>query len=383
MAVSKDIEKGTWTSQVWVEDWQGKKKHKKKRGFATKKEALEWEHSILLAAKADMNMKLADFVDLYFRDKETELKARTVRNKRYMIEQHVAPMLGDKPMDGITPADIIQWQNYIRSKGFKETYQRMLQNQLTALFTHATKIYNLKDNPCAKVKRIGKADADKKQLQFWTLDEFSKFIATFEEGSRYHVLFDLLFYSGCRIGEALALMPKDFDLTNRKVSITKTYFRHKGVDEITEPKTEESIRTVIIPEFLVDEIKEYMESMYKLPENEAERRVLIDDTRWYHMLSMNIMGANWKIFETMQGLEDDEILEEIDQRLSQYVGHVNADKIPDNYYVDINNLPKYILGVKVNPFAEKWYVDLIENLCAEYDLKFLGQSELYKSGSVN
>lgn len=188
MAVSKDIEKGTWTSQVWVEDWQGKKKHKKKRGFATKKEALEWEHSILLAAKADMNMKLADFVDLYFRDKETELKARTVRNKRYMIEQHILPMLGDKPMDGITPADIIQWQNYIRSKGFKETYQRMLQNQLTALFTHATKIYNLKDNPCAKVKRIGKADADKKQLQFWTLDEFHKFIATFEEGSRYHVL---------------------------------------------------------------------------------------------------------------------------------------------------------------------------------------------------
>lgn len=268
MAVSKDIEKGTWTSQVWVEDWQGKKKHKKKRGFATKKEALEWEHSILLAAKADMSMKLADFVDLYFRDKETELKARTVRNKRYMIEQHVVPMLGDKPMDGITPADIIQWQNYIRSKGFKETYQRMLQNQLTALFTHATKIYNLKDNPCAKVKRIGKADADKKQLQFWTLDEFNKFIATFEEGSRYHVLFDLLFYSGCRIGETLALTPKDFDLTNRKVSITKTYFRHKGVDEITEPKTEESIRTVIIPEFLADEIKEYMESMYKLPENE-------------------------------------------------------------------------------------------------------------------
>lgn len=82
------------------------------------------------------------------------------------------------------------------------------------------------------------------------------------------MLFDVLFYSGCRIGEALALTPKDFDLTNRKVSITKTYFRHKGIDEITEPKTEESIRTVIIPEFLADEIKEYMESMYKLPENE-------------------------------------------------------------------------------------------------------------------
>ena len=36
---------------------------------------------------------------------------------------------------------------------------------MTALFTHATKIYNLKDNPCTKVKRMGRADADKKQLQ--------------------------------------------------------------------------------------------------------------------------------------------------------------------------------------------------------------------------
>lgn len=81
MAVSKDIEKVTWTSQVWVEDWQGKKKHKKKRGFATKKEALEWEHSILLAAKADMNMKLADFVDLYFRDKRKRDRKAKERTK--------------------------------------------------------------------------------------------------------------------------------------------------------------------------------------------------------------------------------------------------------------------------------------------------------------
>ncbi len=42
MAVSKDTEKGTWTSQIWVEDWQGNKKHKKKRGFVGKKETLEW-----------------------------------------------------------------------------------------------------------------------------------------------------------------------------------------------------------------------------------------------------------------------------------------------------------------------------------------------------
>ena len=160
MAVSKEADKGTWTSQIWVVDWQGKKKHKKKRGFATKKEALEWERSILLTTKSDMSMKLADFVDIYFRDKENELKQRTIRNKKYMIEQHIIPFLGDRAIDSITPSDIIQWQNMIRSQGFKETYQRMIQNQMTALFTHAYNIYGLSTNPCKKVKKMGKSEAN-------------------------------------------------------------------------------------------------------------------------------------------------------------------------------------------------------------------------------
>ncbi len=37
MAVSKDSEKGTWTSQIWIEDWQGKKKHKKKEDSPLRK----------------------------------------------------------------------------------------------------------------------------------------------------------------------------------------------------------------------------------------------------------------------------------------------------------------------------------------------------------
>lgn len=84
----------------------------------------------MLASKTNMNMKLSDFVEVYFRDKDGELKQRTIRNKRYMIEHHIIPLSGNKAMDSITPEDIIQWQNEIRFKEFKETYQRMLQNQI-------------------------------------------------------------------------------------------------------------------------------------------------------------------------------------------------------------------------------------------------------------
>lgn len=57
---------------------------------------------------------------------------------------------------------------------------------------------------------------------------------------------------------------------------------------------------------------------------------------------------------------------------------MDKENIPDNYYVEVKDLSKYILGVKVNPFAEDWYVALIDNLCEEYGLKFYGRSELYK-----
>ena len=122
---------------------KGNKKKKQKRGFKTKREALEWESNYKLSANANMSMKLEDFVEIYFRDKVGELKERSIRNKRYMIDVHVIPYFGSKAMNEITPSDIIQWQNAIREKGFSQTYLRMIQNQLTALFTHASIIYTI------------------------------------------------------------------------------------------------------------------------------------------------------------------------------------------------------------------------------------------------
>lgn len=136
MPAYKDEKQNTWYCQFYYEDWQGNKKKKQKRGFKTKKEALEWETNYKLSANANMDMTMGAFIEIYFRDKAGELKERSVKNKRYMIEAHVLPYFENKPMNSITPSDIIQWQNEIRAKGFSQTYLRMIQNQITALFTH-------------------------------------------------------------------------------------------------------------------------------------------------------------------------------------------------------------------------------------------------------
>lgn len=266
MSVSKDEKTGKWTVQCYYENWKGEKKHKKKRGFTTKREAQEWEREFLKSTSANLEMTLGAFVEVYFRDKAGELKDRTIKNKRYMIEVHILPYFANKRMNEITPADIIQWQNEIRAKGYAATYLRMVQNQLTALFTHASNIYNLKDNPCKKVKKMGKADADK--LSFWTKAEYDTFIKRIDPDSRYYVIFEILFWTGCREGEMLALTKDDIDFENNQISITKTYYRTGGKDIITTPKTEQSVRVIHIPEFLKQEMESYVNRCYGLKNNE-------------------------------------------------------------------------------------------------------------------
>ena len=142
----------------------------------------------------------------------------------------------------------------------------MIQNQVTALFNHAEKIYGLNNNPCKRVKKIGKADAD--TMEFWTKEECDQYISSVEEKSELYVMSEILFWTGMREGELLALTPQDIDLFNNVIHVSKTYYRLAGTDVITSPKTDSSNRKITIPEFLKEEIKDYIEQHYGMPENE-------------------------------------------------------------------------------------------------------------------
>lgn len=94
MPAYKDEESGKWDSSFYYTDWTGKQKRKHKRGFKTKKEALNYESEFKRAAQANMDMKLSSFIQIYLEDKKGELKQRTMRNKIYMLNSHIVPYLG-------------------------------------------------------------------------------------------------------------------------------------------------------------------------------------------------------------------------------------------------------------------------------------------------
>lgn len=266
MSVYKDKKRGTWYVMLLYKDIHGNRKQKCVRGFKTKKAALEKEKDLREILEGSDDNTLVNFVEVYFNDKSGELKERSVETKRHMIRTHIIPYFGEKRMSEITSTEIIAWQNEMRSKDYSPSYLRMIANQLNALLGHAVTFYGLKVNPYKKVKKMGKSDD--KRILYWTLDEYRLFLGGLEENSLYYVLFEILFWTGCREGEMLALTPADFDFKKRTMRINKTYYRRNRTDYVFTPKTESSIRTIEIPSFLCDEVKNYIESMYKLPDDE-------------------------------------------------------------------------------------------------------------------
>lgn len=271
MPIYKDKERDTWFCKFNYKDWRDETKTKLKRGFRTKKEAQEWEREFLQVQQADMDMEFSKFVDVYFTDKAPRLKERTIETKRIMLDTRIIPYFGKLRMNAIKPADIMKWQNDMMDQGYKPTYLRMLQNQVTAVFNHAERFYGLKDNPCKKIDKMGKANA--RELNFWTKEEYDRFIQNFDEKEEmYRLMYQMLFWLGCRVGELLAICYGDINFKEKTVSITKTYYRRNKTDYITAPKTESSNRIVTMPDFLVEELKAYTDKMYEL---KAEERIFM------------------------------------------------------------------------------------------------------------
>ena len=75
MSAYKDKTQGTWYVSFRYIDWTGKKTQKLKRGFKTKKEALNYEKEFIRKTAADMKMEMNSFIQVYFEDKKNELKA--------------------------------------------------------------------------------------------------------------------------------------------------------------------------------------------------------------------------------------------------------------------------------------------------------------------
>lgn len=99
-------------------------------------------------------------------------------------------------------------------------------------------------------------------MLFWTTEEYKKFSETVIDKPVSFYAFEMLYWTGMRLGELLALTMEDFDFEKNTVRINKSYQRLQGQDVITTPKTPKSNRTIKLPKFLAEEMQEYFAMLY-------------------------------------------------------------------------------------------------------------------------
>ena len=264
MTVTKE-ENGTWTARTYYRDYCGERRRKTRRGFATQTEAEEWCERFAQENTTTVGVTFEKFFETYRADMMPRIRLNTWLTKESIVKSKIMPWFGGMRMDEIKPIDVVRWQNSLmerrqkNGKSFSATYLRTVNNQLSAIFNHAVRFYGLAKNPCAATTHMGSKKGP--EMRFWTKDQYLKFADAIADKPQAFYAFELLYWCGIREGELLALTPADFDLQNARLNITKSYQRINGEDVVTDPKTPKSKRSILMPKFLVEEMREYLDEL--------------------------------------------------------------------------------------------------------------------------
>ena len=261
--------KTLWYANFYYTNWTGERKHICKRGFKTQKEAKEYEYSFIDTQNNSSDIFFSSLIKNYLEDMEHRLKPTTMQNKRFIINTKIMPYFHKQKICDIDTIKIRKWQNELisfrddKGKPFAKTYLKTINNQLSAIFNYAVAHYNLKSNPCKIAGSMGKSKA--KEMNIWTREEYELFSSVIDK-SAMKLAFDILFWTGIREGELLALTPADI-LPNRRINIIKNYAKVEQQDLFLEPKTDRSKRCISIPDFLYNDIQTYISKLYGIEDN--------------------------------------------------------------------------------------------------------------------
>ena len=205
MPAYKDSKTGTWFVKFYCKDWTGENKQIKKRGFATKREALDYERNYKIRQENNLDMTFGEFWKLYTEDVKNYVKLNTWLTKEHIVDTKILPYFRNLKMNEITPGDVRKWQNemvafrYENGKSYSQTYKKTMHNILSAIFNHACRFYNLKSNPARQAGNMGREE--KKEMLFWTTEEYKKFSEAVIDKPVSFYAFEMLYWTGMRLGD--------------------------------------------------------------------------------------------------------------------------------------------------------------------------------------
>ena len=278
MAIRKDKDGG------WIVDISNgydpitlKQRRIIRKGYKTKKEAIEAETFLRTVELKNNKYGTKATIPLLY----NLLKEEDVINQRKVSYINTQENNYNKHIKGyfskvdnvakLTYEDIYQFREHLRRKVAPNSDNPLSTNTINKIMILLKKIFDVglrkgyyTTNP---VKLLKKLPIEKTKMQFWTVKEFQQFLTLFEpEEYNIKLLFTLLFFTGLRLGEALALTWQDIDFSTNTIHITKSVYVNKGVSYISSTKTKAGTRRIIINKKLSQELQYWQQQQKHLLE---------------------------------------------------------------------------------------------------------------------
>lgn len=261
MPTYKDNKTGKWYCKFYYKDHKGNNKQKLKRGFSTQREAKEYEREFLSTIEVQLDIPFNKFVDIYMDSVKPKIRYKTYISKQKR-HKRILEYFSDIPMEEITSNMVNDFLNTLIEDNLANNTINDLKKEISSIFNHAKNFYNFNYNPTHNLGKIYNPNQKPKEYNIWELKDYKKAIDLIDDIS-LKTLINLLYWSGIRIGEALALTWNDIDLINFNIKINKSYQRIKGQEFITPTKTYNK-RTILLPNETIEQLKEYKKSLYDL-----------------------------------------------------------------------------------------------------------------------
>ncbi|MGG1165775.1 tyrosine-type recombinase/integrase [Bacillus mycoides] len=263
--VYQDKKNGKWYFVASLGyDERGKRVQHWERGFSTQREAKRAYDDYMnnystTDIKKNSSISYKEFYETYFKpDYKRSVSTRTFENRISSMNLHFTFFFSKKLKDISRPL-IKQWHNKL-SENYSSAYIRNLHGLFQKSLDLAVTLGLLQKNIA---KQVGNVKKVKKKVDFWTKEEFEKFISTFDISDYYEhfsfITIWLLFMSGLRFGEAQALeWNTDIDFEEKTLTVNKSmYYKNANEFYITEPKTKASNRVIALDDNTIDFLKDW------------------------------------------------------------------------------------------------------------------------------
>lgn len=272
MAIYKSNDEKTKDNKKWYfkctyHDIYGNAKQKKSKKFLTKEEAIKEEAKFLLSIGEAKQKTIVTFNDAY--NELIEIKSKKVRpqtlKKEINYYKHIEKELGNICINKLTLEQMTHWKNIINSKNLKCSYKKKIFKFLNQLVTHAELYYKVTTDVLRLSGNFVDISESKKEIDFFTLDEFNKFISVIDDDF-WRLLFNTLFFCGIRQGELQALTWNDLNFNENTIRINKTLTtKIKGEKwSIFPPKTKSSYRTIPLTNSLTIQLNALYKNQIKI-----------------------------------------------------------------------------------------------------------------------